>query len=88
MSASEEYLKRECLIRSIITASQHTVKINIEVDNDNHKLDNFQFNLNTLFSQRSMVAKAYIQQDDSDKKEQLIAMFSKYNENIKQILGL
>jgi hypothetical protein len=83
MTAAENYLKEKDVINSIHACYEQDLKIEINVDSINRFIGQ-------LLNMRKQIAIAYIEcsKFDQCKKDELIRLFSMYNEEIIKVVGL
>lgn len=87
MSATENFMKMQGVIRGIYACCRSTVTI--EIKSENCRDDAVNAALQRLLHERKEVAKAYAEAEfNNDKQMQLIDLFSMYNNEIIKIVGL
>lgn len=85
MSATENFMKMQDVIKSIYACHESTLII--EIRSEKYNNDAINLALQRLLHERKEIAKAYIETKfNSEKQSELIALFSKYNEEIGRIL--
>jgi len=88
-SLSNNLTEIQSVIKSIYVCCESDFTITIETDDQSHKHDPLQRALEMLMQKRKEIAKLYTNSfADEDNKNELLQLFSKYNENIIQLLGL
>jgi precorrin-3B methylase len=79
----------QSVIKSIYVCCESDFTITIVANDQSHKHDPLQHALEILMQNRKEIAKLYTNSfADEDNKNELLQLFSKYNENIIQLLGL
>lgn len=87
MTTTENFTKRQEVVKVIYACHQSVLKI--EIKNENYHNSAINVALQRLLHERKEVAKSFVETKfTEDGKNELIELFSKYNEEICKIVGL
>lgn len=87
MATTENFTKRQEVIKAIYACHQSVLKI--EIKNEKYINDAINVALQRLLHERKEVAKSFVETKfTEDGKEEMIELFLKYNEEICKIVGL
>lgn len=87
MATTENFTKRQEVIKAIYACHQSVLKI--EIKNEKYSNDAINVALQRLLHERKEVAKSFVETKfTEDGKEEMIELFLKYNEEICKIVGL